>query len=124
MSVTQGEPLLNPATRKAEAVLAEFRASKADVWSSKDVLQIIRRKTASGAAALSSAPSTPADTIVPAIGAQLMTRCPSLPHLCVLLAAPCWAAHRTHQACMLPVSVEAQHADANIDNFAASNCCW
>ncbi len=67
----QGEPLLNPATRKAEAVLAEFRASKADVWSSKDVLQIIRRKSASGAAAaaLSSAPSTPADMVAPAFGA-------------------------------------------------------
>ena len=56
----QGEPLLNPATRKAETVLAEFRASRADVWSSKDVLQIIRRKTAPAAgAASSSVPSTP-----------------------------------------------------------------
>ena len=69
----QGEPLLNPATRKAEAVLAEFRASKADVWSSKDVLQIIRRKTAPGAAAaaLSSAPSIHADAVAPAIGAHI-----------------------------------------------------
>ena len=56
-------------------MLAEFRASKADVWSSKDVLQIIRRKTASSGAAaaataaLSSAPSTPADAVAPALGA-------------------------------------------------------
>jgi hypothetical protein len=60
----QGEPLLNPATRKAETVLAEFRASKADVWSSKDVLQIIRRKTAPATgAASSSVPSTPVAAI-------------------------------------------------------------
>ncbi len=73
MTRVQGEPLLNPATQKAETVLAEFRASKADVWSSKDVLQIIRRKTApaAGIAAVSSAPSTPvAIAAGPTVGAR------------------------------------------------------
>lgn len=42
--MAQGEALLDPVTRTAGIVLEEYVASKGDVWSSKDMLQIIQRK--------------------------------------------------------------------------------
>ena len=41
----QGESLLDPITGTADRVLEEYVASKGDVWSSKDMLQIIQRKS-------------------------------------------------------------------------------
>lgn len=41
----QGEPLLDPVTRTASVVMEKYVASKGDVWSSKEMLQIIQRKS-------------------------------------------------------------------------------
>ena len=41
----QGEALLDPDTRTASVVLEEYTAAKGDLWSSKDMLQLIQRKT-------------------------------------------------------------------------------
>jgi hypothetical protein len=41
----QGEPFLDPQTGTARAVAAEYAAARGDTWSSKDMLQLIRRKS-------------------------------------------------------------------------------
>ena len=52
MPRAQGEPLLEPGSKRAAAVAAEYAHCTADTWSSKGMLEVIRRKM-SGAAALS-----------------------------------------------------------------------
>ena len=41
----QGQPFLDPQTGTAHAVAAEYAAARGDTWSSKDMLQLIRRKS-------------------------------------------------------------------------------
>ena len=41
----QGEPFLDPQTSTARSVAAEYAAARGDTWSSKDMLQLIRRKS-------------------------------------------------------------------------------
>lgn len=43
--MSQGEPLLDPRDGTARVLAAEFAAARGDTWSSKDMLQLIRRKS-------------------------------------------------------------------------------
>ena len=103
----QGEALLDPAAKVTAGVAAEYARCTAEVWSSKGMLELIRRKMSSAAAVGS--PDRPSTSTSSPLGAApdqaavlyLTMACACLPgHSCCLMGSnrPEVAADRLHPA--------------------------
>lgn len=71
----QGEPFFDPRVGTARIVAAEFAAVRGDTWSSKDMLQLIRRKSQVSKSSMSLCSCSGLDGMVAATPGHQLTCC-------------------------------------------------